>query len=99
MTGASKGVTMTNRYVHIAAWAAVMPGASPAPAPAVGDDQPANRQGKRKKKNNTPSVAAVRAQQMHPGSTVLEVKDAGNKYIVTLKTPGELKRVAIPNTP
>jgi hypothetical protein len=47
----------------------------------------------------TPSTAAVRAQQMHPGSTVLDVKQTGNKYIVTLKTPGELKRVAIPVSP
>ena len=99
MTGASKGVTMTSRYMHIAALAAMMLGAIPAAAPVMADDEPANQQGKPSKKKITPSAAAVRAQQMNPGSTVLEVKDAGNKYIVTLKTPGELKRVAIPNTP
>jgi uncharacterized protein YggE len=98
MTGASKGVTMTSRFVHIAALAAMLLGAIPAAAPVMADDQPANQQGKGKKKI-TPSTAAVRAQQMNPGSTVLEVKDAGNKYIVTLKTPGELKRVVIPNSP
>jgi hypothetical protein len=98
MTGASKGVTMTDRYLHIAALAAMVLGAIPAAAPVMADSQPSNQQGKPPKKI-TPSAAAVRAQQMHPGSTVLEVKDAGNKYIVTLKTPGELKRVAIPNSP
>lgn len=99
MTDASKGVTMTSRYLHIAALAAMVLGAIPAAAPVMADDQPANQQGKPSKKKITPSAAAQRAQQMNPGSTVLEVKDAGNKYIVTLKTPGELKRVAIPNTP
>lgn len=94
----SKGVTMTNRYFHIAALAAMLLGAIPAAAPVLADDQPSDQQGKPAKKI-TPSAAAQRAQQMHPGSTVLEVKDAGNKYIVTLKTPGELKRIAIPNTP
>jgi len=64
----------------------------------MADNQNNKPEGKPAKKI-TPSAAAVRAQQMHPGSTVLEVKDAGNKYIVTLKTPGELKRVAIPNSP
>jgi hypothetical protein len=99
MTGIGKGVTMNSRYVHIAALAAMMLGAIPAAAPVIADEQPAGQQGKPSKKKITPSAAAVRAQQMHPGSTVLEVKEAGNKYIVTLKTPGELKRVAIPNTP
>ncbi|MFO0992398.1 MAG: hypothetical protein U1E67_10750 [Hyphomicrobiales bacterium] len=99
MTAVSKGVTMTSRYVHIAVLAAMVLGAIPAAAPTMADDQPTNQQGKPSKKKITPSAAAVRAQQMNPGSTVLEVKDAGNKYIVTLKTPGELKRVAIPNSP
>lgn len=99
MTGASKGVTMTSRYLHIAALAAMVLGAIPAAAPLLADDQTANQQGKPSKKKLTPSAAAQRAQQMHPDSTVLEVKDAGNKYIVTLKTPGELKRVVIPNSP
>ena len=99
MGGASKGVTMTVRYLHIAALAAMLLGVIPAAAPVMADDQPSNQQGKPGKKKITPAAAAGRAQQMHPGSTVLEVKDAGNKYIVTLKTPGELKRVAIPNSP
>lgn len=90
---------MTSRYVHIAVLAAMVLGAIPAAAPVMADDQSANQQGKPSKKKLTPSKAAVIAQQQNPGSTVLEVKDAGNKYIVTLKTPGELKRVVIPNSP
>ena len=98
MTGPSKGVTMTSRFVHIAALAAMLLGAIPAAAPLMADDQPASQQGKPKKKKS-PSAAAKEALTQNPGSQVLEVKDAGNKYIVTLKTPGEVKRVVIPNTP
>ena len=98
MTGAGKGVTMISRYLHIAALAAMVLGAIPAAGPIMADDQPTNQQGKAKKKKS-PSVAAKEALSQNPGSTVLEVKDAGNKYIVTLKTPGELKRVVIPNSP
>ena len=89
---------MLRRGLIIAALAAVL-GIVPAASPLFAD-------GKKNKDGNvqpplkiSPSTAAVRAQQMHPGSTVLDVKDAGNKYIVTLKTPGELKRVAIPVSP
>jgi len=88
---------MLRRGFLIAVLAATL-GAASASGPVMADNQN-NKPETKPPKKITPSAAAVRAQQMHPGSTVLEVKDAGNKYIVTLKTPGELKRVAIPNSP
>lgn len=77
---------------------AVALGAAPAITPAMSDTKK-NGQEQGKPPKITPSTAAQQAQQMHPGSTVLDVKQSGNKYIVTLKTPGELKRVAIPVSP
>ena len=73
MTAASKGVTMTSRYVHIAALAAMLLGAIPAAAPLLADDQPANQQGKPSKKKITPSAAAQRAQQMNPGLSLIHI--------------------------
>ena len=54
---------------------------------------------KKNGQEKSPSQAAKEAQTQNPGSTVLEVKKSGNKYIVTLKTLDELKRVAIPVSP
>jgi hypothetical protein len=89
---------MFRRGLLIAALAAAL-NAVPAIEPAMADTKKNNQEQGTKPPKITPSTAAQRAQQMHPGSTVLDVKDAGNKYIVTLKTPGELKRVAIPVSP
>lgn len=86
---------MRRRELLIAAIAVAL-GAVPASQLVMADTQKVKPP---KPKKITPSAAAQQAQQMHPGSTVLDVKDAGSKYIVTLKTPGELKRVAIPNSP
>ena len=86
---------MRRRELIIAAIAAAL-GAVPASQLVMADTQKVKPP---KTKKITPSDAARRAQTPHPGSTVLDVKDTGNQYIVTLKTPGELKRVAIPYSP